>query len=454
MSNYSKLALAVAATLAATSAFAAIDQNTAFDVKLNVAGSSAFRDAFKTEMGNVLCSDAPVVFQTGTAIDLKAYGCTLKTSMTLADGSTVYTFPANKTVLVYYRSEGGSVYGVGPIAKPTIQQTRLKVDSTCTGTATPFTCAVSALNLTTDVATGTGAEKGFVQLGVSDLEPTQFKGSENWPGGGFLGNAPTNTELGNITSVSSSIGQVFGVYVNLSNPGVSGGSINLTRQALTSIFSGAYTNWNQVPKADGSGKITGSSLPIKICLRDIGSGTQAGASIFFNGQNCSSAAYGFAKTGNLARNASTGSEVTCISSATNGAGTIGFAAVQTTVPAGTALVNLGGVTPSPITSANGTYDYWYEATFNSGAKLDIDEGPLANQNASLNNSNAAAVAAIMIDRLINAATTPVVGTGAGQTQSVFSLPNAQNSVVLPVDASHPVATGTRGGNSCFLQQGG
>lgn len=448
MRNFSKLAVGVAMALAGSSAFAAIDFNTAFGVKLTVAGSSAFEGTFLSEMGPTLCSDTPVQFLSGSGVHLRAYGCTLKTSITTSDG-TVWSFPANTTALIYYRAEGGSVYGVGPVAKNITEQ-RLKVDSGCSGAASPFTCSVTALNLTTDVATGAQAESKAVQLGVSDLEPAMFTG-ENWPTGGFLGNAPTTTELGNISSITPTIGQVFAVYVNSGIPGASGGSINLTKEAVSGIFAGSLTNWNKVPKADGTGYVSSTSLPVKICLRDIGSGTQTGASLFFNGMTCSSAAKKFATTGGLARNASTGAETGCIG--TN-AGAIGYAAIQQALPSSTALVSIDGVAPDPIAAAKGQYDYWYEATFNSGAALNTDEGPLANQNAVNGvSSNAAALAAIMIDDLVKSTTAPVIGTAAGQTESVISLGNAQNPIVVPVSTTNPVATGTHFGNSCFQPTG-
>jgi hypothetical protein len=423
MRIFSKLALAVGATLAASSAFALVDQNTAYSFSLNVAGSSAFRDSFKTQMGTTLCQDSVVQF-TASSGDFRAYGCTVKTSVTLSNNTT-FTFPANTPILVYYRSEGGSVFGVGPIAKD-VQEMRLVVDSTCTGSGTAYTCANTYNGL--DLDTGSGhMVKDYVQLGVSDVEPDQFKG-ENYPTSGFLAPVATNPRA-NMRKVDSAIGQAFAIYVNTSLTGSAATPLVLSKQDITSIFSGLYSDWSQVPLADGSGFLPAGS--IFVCRRDVGSGTQAGASIYFNDQGCSKAGYTFT-SGNQINN-STGAMLTCI----NGhAGAIGIANIQSQAKVGVAgttpmsIVNIDGMVPSVLNAANGHYDYWFEATFNTANRL-------------VANSNPDKLAQIMIDRLSNAATTPA------SDPSVFALPVGSNTPTLPqADPTHPISLGTRGGNSC------
>lgn len=429
MRNFSKVALAVAATLAGSSAFAVanVTPSTTFTVTLNVAGSSAFQSQWPIEMANVLCSDDVVTFDSNGGPGLAAYGCTLKTSVT---GKTkTYTFPANTFALVYYRSEGGSVYGVGPLAK-NIQQLRLSVSSAncTTGSGTLYHCPVGALNLSADTVASGAAVKAYVELGASDVEPSRFIG-ENWPAGGFLGDQPTPTQLATLTSKQNVVAQVFALYVN---DGISATPLNLSKQAVSSIFSGLYTDWSQVPKADGSGFVSDGTAasPITVCERDIGSGTQTSMSIYFMSQGCSNSATTFIdNTPN--RNASTGSEMTCVSTT---AGAIGYAAVQKASDISSkwphaVAATLSGVTASTANAAAGLYDLWYEATFQSGAKLTA-------------NANGAALADVMITRLKNAATTP-----AG-SPSVFALPIGSNASVLPVSSTHPVALGTRGGDSC------
>ena len=419
----SKLTMAVAAALVAGSAMA-LPPSTVHDVNLTVAGSSAFKSTFKTEL-QTICSDTVDVY-TATASsgapDMVAYSCTL-------NSSSAPLSLQGKKALVYYRSEGGSVYGVGPIAKNT-QVMRVKVDASCTGSSPAYSCATSGWNLASDSGSGQ-LEKATVQLGISDEEPAMFTG-DNWPSSSsdsIFGSAPTSAQLANISSKQSAIGQVFAVYVNKS---VTGGTaatpINLSKQTLTSIFSGNYTTWDQVPKADGTGAVgTGD---IVLCLRETGSGTQIGAAMYFNGANCSTSGYGFAAS-TVASNNSTGTETACIG---NNAGAIGYASIQGTNPSNTSIVNIDGVVPSKNNAALGTYGYWYEVSFNSGAAL----AGTTLEKALVN---------YMISRFRAQSTAP-------STASVFALPVGSNtpSFANALDASHPVSLSTRSGNSCALPQ--
>jgi len=411
-----KIALAVAAVLGGSTAAYALPPaaTAAATVKLTVSGSSAFRDTFRQELATV-CSDTLDVYTTQTGgPDLRAYSCTLSATSGLPNGTTA---------AVYYRSEGGSVYGVGPVARPT-QILRLKVDAGCTGASPAYTCNVANFNLAADSATGQ-VEKATTQLGISDVEPNQFQGSDNWPSGTVLSNPPSQAELDSIDSVNGVNGVVFGIYVHA---GVSATPIALSRQSLTSIFSGLYSDWNQVPKYDGSGFVTAGTLPIKLCRREIGSGTHAGTAIYFNGAGCSSAAYGFAAS-SLPANNSSGAELTCI---TGNPGAIGYATLAATTAT---LINLDGVVPNRTNAALGNYGFWLENTFNVKTSVMAPT------------SNPGRLAQTMQNRLRNAASIPTASL------NTIGLPIGSNSINLPVSATNPVAIGLRGGNSCFAPVG-
>ncbi len=417
----SKVTMAVAAALVGGSAMA-LTPGTAHDVNLTVAGSSAFKSTFKSELASI-CSDTVDQYTaSGTgAPDMVAYSCTL------ASTAAVPAALQGKKSLVYYRSEGGSVYGVGPIAKG-VQITRLKVDASCTGTSPSYSCATSGWSLAADSGSGQ-LEKATVQLGISDEEPAMFVGA-NWPAlatESIFGAAPTPAQLGNITSKQSAVGQTFAVYVNKAvTGGTAGQHLNLSKQTLTSIFSGAYTNWSQVPGAT-------STDDIVVCKRESGSGTQIGADMYFNGTNCSSSAFGFVDS-TVALNASGGAEKTCIGNSAN-PGAIGYVAIEATIPSNTSIVDIDGVVPSRNNAALGSYGYWFEVSFNSGAALAA---------TTLEKS----LASTMISRLRAQATVP------STSASVFALPVGANtpSFTNAADTSHPVSLATRGGNSCALPQ--
>jgi hypothetical protein len=411
-----KIALAIATVLAGSSSAYALGPaaTAAATVKLTVSGASAFRDTFRLEVPSI-CSDTLDMYtaQAGGP-DLRVYSCTLNAASGL---------PAGTTAAIYYRSEGGSVYGVGPVAK-NIQILRLKVDTGCTANATAnqYTCSVGGFNLTADTFTSGQAEKATTQVGVSDVEPNQFQGSDNWPDGTVLGGVPTQAQIDTINSVNGVNAVTFGIYVH---PGVSATPIALSRQSISSIFAGLYTDWSQVPKYDGSGFVKNSSLPIEVCRREVGSGTHAATAIYFNGTGCSSASYGFAPSA-LPANNSGGAELTCV---TSNAGAIGYASLSSTTAT---LINLDGVTPNRTNAALGNYGYWFENTFN------IKTSVLSPT------SNPGKLATSLINRLRNAATIPTTSL------NTFALPVGSNSPNLPVSGTNPVGFGLRGGNSCFL----
>jgi len=449
MRTISKIAVAVSAALVGSAAFA-LPIGTVYNAKLVVSGSSAFQKAFIAEFKQV-CSDTADIYRAAGpgGVDkpnMEAYSCTLSASSGMAAGTKA---------IAYYRAEGGSVWGVGPIAKSAPFNSVYRVDPqhctanlTADATGHTFDCPVPAYNLGNDtfgaftVGTNDNAVLDVSELGVSDEEPAMFVG-ENWvdanSGSGRMGaTAPTTSQLNALTK-DSAIGQAFAIYVHSADVAGGGTSINLSRESITSIFSGSYFDWNQVPKADGSGFVVdpnGSvgSLPIVVCERDAGSGTQVGASVYFNAMNCSPAPYAFTasfdENGNpLARNATTGTELSCIA---GHPGAIGYAGIQASLTAGTAIVNLDGITPSRVNAANGTYGYWFEGTFNRGA--------------AINTSTAKALASTLITRIKSANDLPSDNT-------TFALPiTGINTPVLPVSTSKPIALGTRGGNSCKMPQ--
>jgi len=421
-----KIAAALAAVCAGGSAYA-LPPNATYDLSLVVAGASAQRDTFRQEF-TAICQAATLNYYQASPTgnqDFKAYSCTLNTSGVPAS-------IAGRNAIVYYRSEGGSVYGVGTLAK-NIQVKRLVVDANCTQVAPGTTnahgnCPVASYNLTTDAGTG-NLVNSLVDLGVSDVEPSRFVG-ENWPAAGTsaLGAQPTNTQFNAISSQTAT-GTTFGIIVP------AGLAVDdLSRQDINSIFTGQYGTWDQVAATNNTVDATGD---ITVCRREPGSGTQVSASIYFNGQGCP-AGYPFvtAPSGPLfenpvVENGTSSSMSTCVSSR---AGSIGIQTYTATPPAGTKWVTINGQAPSKLASALGDYDFWFESTFNKDEVIAAKPLPLA-------------LADYLISRARNATTIPV-------NDSVFALNNGgQNTPVIPVSTTRPIALGTRSGNSCLPAQG-
>jgi len=319
--------------------------------------------------------------------------------------------------ILYYRAEGGSAYGVAPIAKGQ-QIYRLVVDANCTGATPTWTCPVTGWNFAAETGTG-NIIKDTTELGVSDVEPAKFTG-DNWPGG-FFGAAPTAAQLANITSIKPVTGQVFAIYVNTS---VSSTPINLSKASVAAILEGSATDWSAVPKLDGTGFVSAVAAPITVCNRDKGSGTRAGVGFFFTGYGCTGSGAPLVVS-SLAINASGSTETTCIAGGAGRIGYLGYAGP--TDPAGMVHVNIDGIAPSLQGAAAGGYGYWYEATFNNGTAL---------------TGNDALLATLLANRIRSAATVPATNVNA-LVLSDFNTP------VEPVSTSfNPIAVTTHSGNSC------
>jgi hypothetical protein len=439
---------AVAAALWGSQALAAVPYGP-YDLTLVVSGSSAFRDQFRSELATGVCGGLANVYDfkaSGTgAPDFRAYAC-----HTPAAGTPV----PNKDILVYYRSELGSITGYAPIQNNKLIK-RLTVNNTVCpvspviGGATNA-CAVTGWDVNHDTC-ASGCTADSVQLGVADLEPGILTGAGapvaengNYPVDAsivaFLGGDP-NGSTSNVGSVNGIADQVFTVIAN-SKLGVT----NLNKQTLASIFSGTYGDWSTVPKADGSGFVTTTSVPIIVCERDQGSGTRASHTIYFGlSKQCSSAPLSIAPATSAFCNAvshecaSTGAEIACVASATQ-TGAIGYAVNQgVTAPAGTTYVAIDGKLPSNgvstapnIVAASGGYDYWYQATMNYSNALQA------------NTTGLKTLADCLVHRLNDSTNLPA------SSASLMADPGGLVSTpAIPVaDPTKPVNVATRANGSC------
>ena len=330
---------AVAAVLSAGSAFAIAPEST-FAVSLTISGASAFQGAIESELsrnGSSICQNGTYDKFISAAGDFRAYTCKLVANVVGAGG---------ENAVIYYRGEGGSVVALAPLLTGTRfngaaipQPKRLSLASCPVGDPDQATaqtvCAGGPYNLATEnpgVAVP-GLENAITQLGFADIEPTQFVG-ENYPSASaipFLQPALNAAERNTLNSNAEVlVGQSFGVFVNTANAQLNA-LPSLSKTTIANIFQGVYADWSSVPAGNGS-TVTTTSLPIKLCRREQGSGTQVAASIFFTqpAAFASEVSPGALDPdlggGGVIENTSTGNVRTCLSNA--------FAKNSTTVPAG------------------------------------------------------------------------------------------------------------------------
>src|SRR5579871_3395063 len=374
MSLHSKVAVAVAAALTSSVALAAPGTWTPLapgsfsgttGLTLNIAGSSAARDMIILNMDQQLCdrnvggnwtsqtaptggTDSLAFYKVTGDGDLRIFTCTLKGG---ADGSllpsviTNTTNIAGKNLLVYYRSDGGSVWGlIGALRGTQI----IRAD---------FTTSAGALNpgvptVTNDASAYTyGAVTGSVALdtvllGVQDVDVNNYTSSTNWPTTIKVAGAALNsTEVTNETNGDFvTVGQIFGIMVNKSpgftsttSPPIADQSISYAD--LAGIFTHTYTDWSQVPSLKGSG-VTGA---LTICRRDIGSGSHVTVATHILNTGCGRGSQTFTSTLSSASgttplfNSSTGKEQTCVN---GNNGTIGYSSYDDTASFQTANPNI------------------------------------------------------------------------------------------------------------------
>jgi len=434
------VAAAVAAALASTGAFALNEAGTAgAQITLIVSGASAQRDAFNNELKK-LCNNAGATdFDTysaddgnsATSEDFRVYSCTLDSN---ADNANVPVGIQNQTVAVYYRSEGGSVYGVGPLlsTNPTfatgVKRILVNTATPCSnpGVTGSHTCPIVGYSLTSDsdATSPSRLDTEPTDLGISDVEPKQFTGA-NWPvfGTSVLGNAPTPAQLSSLnSSAQATTGTVFGILV--SNSGPTAGLTNISREAVSSIFSGVVTDWGSVD--DGAGNALAAG-PITVCRREPGSGTQVAASIYFTGTGCSSAPLTFLADPAAIENSTSTQMNTCVAQS----GAIGFRNVGSN-PTGAHFVQLDGQDATKKNAALGRYQFNFEATSQKRTGLAGTKLTLANTLISFAQKQAALNTAL--------------------NDSTFALPTFNAPATFAkANSTQPVALGLRNKSSCKSQ---
>ncbi|MDX1915359.1 MAG: hypothetical protein SFU55_07225 [Methylophilus sp.] len=182
--------------------------------------------------------------------------------------------PAGTDLVFMKRSQGGSVWGVDPVARAQQIKYLNLADATCTNSnATTYVCPVAGTDPSTSVA-GVGLIPDF---GVSDVEPAMFKGEYNVENGLTQ---LTNAEAGRL--------KAFGVnqlMMGIVATNSVADTTHLSRANYAGMLAGKITDWSPVD---------GSADPVVVCRRVNGSGTQASYNWFFTGFPCNAASSGFA----------------------------------------------------------------------------------------------------------------------------------------------------------------
>jgi hypothetical protein len=431
MRSSTKIAAAVAAALAgvtgagtASAAPPTLAQAATAPVQLYIAGSSAAKSGVLAAIATNVCggsANALAVSSSFTNVNFFATSCTVATS------NTGLSF-AGQIATVYYRDEGGSVVGALPIfSGKAIHQLNLN-DTTnipgCSGTSCLATVTGSSATNGIDDSFGGAVTTAGVQLGITDLEPGVFV-SDNYPTlykSSVYGTATAGDMVGLNNDAVTIFDQVFGIFINTSSSafvsGVKGAStVNIPKSVLTNLLNGGITNWENAQ--DTGGNTLATSLAVAVVDREAGSGSRAGAAIYFPQDECnvtvtaatsivdpSKGSSDYFSTGNV------------LSAANVTAGGITYASIDnfnTTSYPNLALVWIDGIQPSNLTAAEGQYDYWFEATAITNPSLVGNAANLASFIVSALQTEATAPHAvdIMANPFYNTPSLPISGTANG-----------------------------------------
>lgn len=289
--------LAVACALACGTLAAGAAQ--AYDVDLFLSGASAVQSNFVAQLPNLMVAGYT------TACDNTTTNCAgfFAVKGTFKSAAPVPAALQGKTVRITYRTRGGSVWGVDPVAKAAKIQW-MDMDSTAAGacTAAPagYTFGVNKLCSPTGNDDGTANSFGparIPDLGVSDVEPKMFTGInlEYDTATHTYRTALSSTDLGGLTNFPA-----FQNAFAMPMTNVIPASMFVDKGTLLGLLSTSTLkqhDWSGVANAPlaainpGAGASNGTNKPVVVCRRVQGSGTQATTNYFVNNFGCSGAAY-------------------------------------------------------------------------------------------------------------------------------------------------------------------
>lgn len=225
-----------------------------------ISGASAVQKGFTGIIGKLFdTSSVALTYFSNTNADVSGTDYVAVAGVLAAEAGTW----AGQNAIVVYRTKGGSVWGVDPVARNTLIES-LNVVDTCgtlgAGTsASPFTC-------------------GFIDrapdAGVSDVAPALFKGPTNTEGE-IPAASLSEDELAELTA-SPIYALAFGLPVTTNVPATT----NFNRATVAAIMAGNFKGWDKVDSS-----LTGD---IVICRRVPGSGTQAVSNLWAANFPCGS----------------------------------------------------------------------------------------------------------------------------------------------------------------------
>jgi hypothetical protein len=373
------LAVALAGLLAGA-AQAAIP---AVSASFYISGASAARaipPAIATELCDPAVNDRADYVDNPASINYRINVCTLRNT------TAVPASLRGLKVAFYSRSQGGTLFGIRPVAVP--QPIKFIDGSTCPADdlnpAIEQTCAT--LTADADYTAPDGIGDGKVpDFGLSDEEP--IFGCEVAKENGPV--QCTVAELAALKTAKVTAAPVYQLPWTIQAGQQLGAELggNISAAVLSGIFAGNYQSVADVKAAMGVAPLAGDDTEgLKVCRRTNTSGTQAGhAQIWLGSSFCGSGtkianfvdatyddnnvANGWPVNYTIVENSSSSNVENCVIAAGDQGRSIGINSLENAPKPGAVNLNIDGIVPSQQTAALGTYRWYAESTLNSNSDV-------------------------------------------------------------------------------------
>jgi hypothetical protein len=279
--KFTKIALACSLALAAMSVQAASGDVGAITAAATVPEANIIYMSGASAPDNFLATVAGTMFQPGFTTVTGIGDSNYRAFVGLASStSAIPGIAAGTSLILIKRSQGGSAFGVGPLAQSNILRTLDVKSASCVqgSNTTTYTCPVVG---TDPVGTANGSGGRIPDIGVSDVEPALFKTPYNTENG-----APqlTNAELASLT-IKPVNQLMMGIVATNAVPATT----SLSRSQYGAALAGLLDTWDQI-----QGTTDGDTMVV--CRRVNGSGTQSSYNWMFSGFPCNATSGGFLST--------------------------------------------------------------------------------------------------------------------------------------------------------------
>lgn len=369
------LAATLTGLFAGTAAEAAVPASVATFYISGASAARAIPPSIATDLCDPAVNDRADYIDNATSINYRVNVCTLLNT------AAVPVSIRGLKVAFYSRSQGGTLFGIRPVAIP--QAIKFIDGSTCPADdgnpATQQLCPT--LTADADYAVPDGVGDGHVpDFGLSDEEPVF--GCELAKETGIPQCTAAEIAALKTAKVKADVTYQLPWTIQVSSQLATELGGNISSSVLSGIFGGTYTSVAQVKAGMGVAPLAGDDTEgLKVCRRTNTSGTQAGhaqiwlgstycgadtkiASFVSEGSDDDNINNGFPANYDVVENSSSSNVENCVIAAADTGRALGINSLENAPKPGAVDISINGVAPSQTAAARGQYPWFAESTLN------------------------------------------------------------------------------------------